>query len=87
MKAFIPGASEPLLALGKINADLISFVQQNSPSKFATIDIDATLVPTNKKEALYCYKNFKAYQPLNAWWDEDEKRQIYRRRKSNYGRC
>jgi hypothetical protein len=72
VKSFIPRESEPLLALGKINAELISFIQQNTPSKFATIDIDATLLSTNKEEARYCYKKFKSYQPLNAWWDEQK---------------
>ena len=72
VKSFIPRASKPLLALGKINASLVSFLQENAPSKFATIDIDATLIPTSKKEALYSYKGFKSYQPLNAWWDEQK---------------
>ena len=72
VKSFIPRESKPLLALGKINAELMSFIQQNSPSAFATIDIDATLLPANKKEALYSYKGFKSYQPLNAWWDEQK---------------
>ena len=36
----------------------------------ATLDMDATLVETGKAEALYCYKHFKAYQPLNTWWAE-----------------
>jgi hypothetical protein len=34
--------------------------------------MDATLVDTNKSEALYCYKGFKSYQPLNTWWAEQE---------------
>ena len=38
----------------------------------ATLDMDATLVETNKSEALYCYKGFKSYQPLNTWWAEQE---------------
>ena len=25
---------------------------------------------THKREALFCYKKFKAYQPLNCWWAE-----------------
>jgi hypothetical protein len=32
--------------------------------------MDATLVQTGKDEALYCYKGFKAYQPLNVYWAE-----------------
>ena len=32
--------------------------------------MDATLIETHKREALFCYKKFKAYQPLNCWWAE-----------------
>jgi hypothetical protein len=32
--------------------------------------LDATLIETHKREALPCYKGFKAYQPLNCWWAE-----------------
>jgi hypothetical protein len=36
----------------------------------ATRDMDATLVATNKIDALFSYKGYKAYQPLNTWWFE-----------------
>jgi hypothetical protein len=32
--------------------------------------MDATLVETQKEEALFGYKGFKAYQPFNVWWAE-----------------
>jgi hypothetical protein len=32
--------------------------------------MDATLIQTHKRDALFCYKNFKAYPPLNCWWAE-----------------
>lgn len=34
--------------------------------------MDATLAESNKESAKYCYKGFKAYQPLNTWWAEHE---------------
>jgi hypothetical protein len=34
--------------------------------------MDATLTETFKEEATHCYKGFKAYQPLNVWWAEQE---------------
>ena len=34
------------------------------------LNMDATLAETMKKTALYCYKGFKSYQPLNTWWHE-----------------
>lgn len=34
------------------------------------MDLDATLAQTHKRNALYCYKKFKAYQPINMYWHE-----------------
>jgi hypothetical protein len=69
-KAFIPTPNAHLRGLSKVNGDLLSFVQKHRAQKVATLDMDATLVETNKLEALYCYKGFKSYQPLNTWWAE-----------------
>ena len=69
-KAFIPAPNEHLAGFAKVNRDFLSFVQCNNPQKVATLDMDATLVETSKSEALYCYKGFKSYQPLNTWWAE-----------------
>ena len=70
--AFIPGANEALQGLGKVNRELLAFIQSRSPHKTATLDMDATLVETEKREALYSYKGFPAYQPLSAYWFEQE---------------
>ena len=32
--------------------------------------MDATLIETGKKDALFSYKGYKAYQPLNTYWAE-----------------
>ena len=69
-KAFIPVPNEHLRGLVKVNADMVVFMQSNNPQKVATLDQDATLVETEKRDALYSYKGFKAYQPLNTWWAE-----------------
>jgi hypothetical protein len=66
-KAFIPASNKHLRGFVKINKD---FLQKNNPHKTATLDMDATLVETNKLDSLYCYNGFKAYQPLNTWWVE-----------------
>jgi hypothetical protein len=69
-KAFIPLPNEPLRGLMKVNKDFLACVQSRNEQKTATLDEDATLVATNKEEALYCYEHFKAYQPLNVRWAE-----------------
>lgn len=68
--AWIPRPSEGLKALGLVNRDLVAAVQARSPERAATLDMDATLVETHKREALRCYKGFRSYQPFNVWWAE-----------------
>jgi hypothetical protein len=69
-KAFIPAPTEALLGLISVNAGFVAWVQRHSPKDTATLDMDATLIETYKKLCLYCYKKFKAYQPLNIYWAE-----------------
>ena len=53
-----------------MNAGLVDFVQSRSPHTQATLDMDACLVESHKKEALYSYKKYRAYQPLTTYWAE-----------------
>ncbi len=69
-KAFIPAATAGLAGLERVNRALLAFLQRPAPQAVATLDMDATLVASHKRSALYCYKKFKAYQPLNTWWAE-----------------
>ena len=47
-------------------------LQKRRPIKVATLDGDATLVSTENQSALFCYKHFRAYQPYNVWWSEQQ---------------
>jgi len=58
--------------LAQANRDVVAFVQQRQPEELATLDVDATLVETSKQETLKSYKGFKAYQPPNVYWAEQE---------------
>ena len=69
-KAFIPEGNEWLKGLCRVNKDMVGFVQENHAQGTATLDMDATLVETQKAEALWCYKGYRAYQPINTWWAE-----------------
>src|SRR5271166_6580470 len=71
--AFIPAVTEALQGLWRVNQALLGFLQTHQPATAATaatLDMDATLIETHKRDALHCYKGFKAYQPLNCWWAE-----------------
>ena len=70
--AFIPSANQHLSVMAQINLGIVNFMQRFNPCKIATLDMDATLIETQKKGALYCYKKFQAYQPLNTWWAEQQ---------------
>jgi len=71
-KALIVQPNEQLVGLRRVNREFVGFVQGCSRQMVATLDLDATLIETSKKEALFCYKHFRAYQPLNVWWAEQE---------------
>jgi hypothetical protein len=71
-KAFIPGSGEALKGLSGIHREGLVFLQRHRCETVATLDMDATLVETHKREALFCYKKFRAYQPLNVWWAEQQ---------------
>jgi len=71
-KAFIPTPNKNLRGFSVVNREMLAFAQANAPQKVATLDMDATLVETYKADALYCYKGYKSYQPLNTWWAEQK---------------
>jgi hypothetical protein len=71
-KAFIPFPNEHLRGLPKVNQGMAAFLQKRNSQKTATLDQDATLVATAKRDALFSYQGFKSYQPLNTWWAEQQ---------------
>ena len=66
--AVIPDVTEQLRGLWQVNQALLGCIQTHQPATSATLDVDATLIETHKRDALPCYKGFKACQPLNCWW-------------------
>lgn len=71
IKAYIPELTEHLKELSRVNRDLVrSIAIQRQDITTATLDVDATLIPTQKERAFYCYEGYQAYQPLNVWWSE-----------------
>ncbi|NIM18295.1 MAG: transposase [Candidatus Aminicenantes bacterium] len=77
-EAYIPVSNEYLEGLSWLNSEFLSFMQLNinsgqeteTETETETLDGDATLVASEKSEALYCYKKFPGYQPLNIFWHE-----------------
>lgn len=70
--AFIPEESAPLKGLAIVNRDLVQAVAARKPVTTATIDMDATIIDSEKKEALAHYKQGTGYQPMVAVWAEQD---------------
>ena len=71
-KAFITTPNQHLSGLARVNRDFVAAVQKRHSSPDATLDTDATLVATEKADALFSYERYRAYQPFNVWWAEQE---------------
>jgi hypothetical protein len=71
-KAFIPAPNQYLSGLARVNRDMVASIQKRHPCPDATLDMDATLTATQKADALFSYEGYKAYQPFNVWWAEQE---------------
>jgi len=71
-KAFIPAPNEHLQGLRRVNQEFVASIQKRHPEREATLDTDATLVETQKREAFFSYQGYRAYQPFNVWWAEQK---------------
>jgi hypothetical protein len=69
-KARIGRESKGLKGLGKVNTELIGHIQRQAPEEVVTIDIDASVHESHKKEALWTYDGVRGYQPVIAYWAE-----------------
>ena len=70
--AFVPADSEGLRALGAVQQQLLSQLQKRSPQACATLDVDATILGSDKRAALPTYEGDTGYQPLQVWWAEQD---------------
>lgn len=68
-RAFIPAPNDALRGLGKVNAEMVSFVRDHLGQEQATLDMDATLIETHKQEARYCYRGTatRDTRPTSRW--------------------
>jgi hypothetical protein len=69
--AYIPGESEPLQALARVNRDVVQELGRRcATEKMATVDLDATIIASWKREAKPTYEGTTGYQPVLALWAE-----------------
>jgi hypothetical protein len=69
--AYIPEETEPLAGLGLVNRALVQELGRRCPEqRIATVDQDATIIESRKREALRTYEGERGYQPVLAVWAE-----------------
>jgi len=69
--AFIPEDTAPLQSLAQVNVELVRAIAARCPDqRIATIDQDATIHESHKREALAHYEGGRGYQPMTAVWAE-----------------
>src|SRR5512138_1636730 len=69
--SYIPNESEPLRGLAQVNQDLVqSIVRRAGEQRIATLDLDATVIESWKREAKLTYEGCAGYQPMLALWAE-----------------
>jgi hypothetical protein len=69
--AFIPAETVPLEGLAQVNQDLLREMGRRFPDqRIATVDADATIQESRKREALPHYEGGRGYQPQVAVWAE-----------------
>jgi len=71
-QAFIPQETELLQRLTPIHRDLICKATVKEQPWKATIDMDATVMESDKREAYYTYLGYRGYQPVIAYWAEQD---------------
>lgn len=70
--AWIPEESPGLRALAEINRALVERAVVRLQATRATLDLDATLIESHKRDALPHYKGGRGYQPTAVLWAEQD---------------
>ena len=69
--AFIPEEADAQSGLGEVNRELVGELGRRCPDqRTATVDQDATIIESHKREALRTYEGERGYQPMLAVWAE-----------------
>jgi hypothetical protein len=66
----IPSETAPLRGLAAVNQQLVREFGRRCEQKIATVDLDATIIASSKREAQPTYEGGRGYQPLLALWAE-----------------
>lgn len=70
--AYVPEENEALQGLGRVVVQSVEAVQARRPAEIATVDMDATIQESHKREAKFHYEGGRGYQPEVALWAEQD---------------
>ena len=71
--AFIPEENGLLEGLQRVQGELVrAAARRQEAPRVATVDQDATIIESHKREALWTYEGIRGYQPMVAVWAETE---------------
>ena len=70
--AYIPAENPVLQGLGRVNTALVHRVAAEGRSTTATLDHDATILESHKREAQPHYQHGRGYQPVAVYWVEQD---------------
>jgi hypothetical protein len=70
--AYIPAENAALQGLGRVNVELVRRVAAPGTGRRATLDHDATLQESHKREAQPHYDGGRGYQPAAIYWVEQD---------------
>ena len=69
--SYVPEESTALRGLAQVNQDVVrELARRCAGQRIATIDMDATLIESWKREAKTSYEGISGYQPMLALWAE-----------------
>ena len=69
--SIIPGESDALVGLAAVNRDVVGELGVRcADQKIATVDVDATIIESHKRQAQPTYQGAAGYQTLLALWAE-----------------
>jgi hypothetical protein len=70
--AYIPAENAALQGLARVNTALVQRVAAQGRGTRATLDHDATIQESHKREALAHYEGGRGYQPAAIYWGEQD---------------
>ena len=71
-QAFIPEETRLLQGLREVGRDLVRKATSGDAPLKATLDLDASVIESHKREACETYLGEKGYQPVIAYWAEED---------------